>query len=36
MRVLEKCGFELEGILRDEVYKEGTFYNVYYYSRIGS
>ncbi|MEJ2320422.1 MAG: GNAT family protein [Gemmatimonadales bacterium] len=35
MRVLEKCDFELEGILRDEVCKEGTFYNVYYYSRIG-
>ncbi len=36
MRVLEKCGYELEGILRDEVYKEGTFYNLYYYSRISS
>ncbi len=34
MRVLEKCGFELEGMLRDDVYKEGTFYNVYYYSRM--
>lgn len=31
-RVLENCGFELEGILRDEVSKNGSFHDVCYYA----
>ena len=33
MRVLEKCGYQREGILRDEVQKKGTFYEVHHYAR---
>ena len=30
-RVLEKAGFELEGVLRDAIYKNGKLYNKYIY-----
>ena len=30
-RVLEKAGFELEGVLRDAFYKNGKLYNKYIY-----
>jgi [ribosomal protein S5]-alanine N-acetyltransferase len=33
MRVLEKCGYELEGILKQEVYKDGHFYDIHHYAR---
>ena len=33
MRVLEKCGFMQEGILKHEVYRDGTYYDLYYYAR---
>lgn len=32
MRVLEKCGFKLEGILKREVYKDEQFYDVHHYA----
>ncbi|MEL6385328.1 MAG: GNAT family protein [Cyanobacteria bacterium J06626_18] len=33
MRVLEKCGYELEGILKSEVFKDGQFFDIYHYAR---
>lgn len=33
MRVLEKCGYQLEGVLKQEVYKGGTYFDVYQYAR---
>ena len=33
MRVLEKCGYELEGILKSEVAKDGQFFDIYHYAR---
>ncbi|MEM6574144.1 MAG: GNAT family protein [Pseudomonadota bacterium] len=33
MRVLEKCGYGLEGVLRSDVYKNGTYYDIYHYAR---
>ena len=36
MRVLEKCGYKLDGILEKGVYKNGVFMNEYIYSRVHS
>lgn len=33
-RLFEKCGFHKDGILRDRVFKGGTFVDVYTYSRL--
>jgi RimJ/RimL family protein N-acetyltransferase len=33
MRVLEKCGYRQEGFLKDEVYKDGGYFDVYHYAR---
>jgi RimJ/RimL family protein N-acetyltransferase len=33
MRVLEKSGFKLEGILNNSIYKNGEFYNEHIYAR---
>lgn len=33
MRVLEKCGYALEGIFKNEVCKNEAFYNVHYYAK---
>lgn len=33
MRVLEKCGYRLEGVLEYEVFKSGQFFDVYQYAR---
>jgi ribosomal-protein-alanine N-acetyltransferase len=33
MKVLEKCGYELEGILRSEVHKDGAFYDIHHYAK---
>jgi ribosomal-protein-alanine N-acetyltransferase len=33
MKVLEKCGYALEGILRNDIRKNDTFYNVHYYAK---
>ena len=33
-RVLEKAGFELEGVLRDSYFKNGKYYNEYVYGLI--
>lgn len=34
MRVLEKCGYELEGVLRRAVFKAGVYYDTHLYARI--
>ena len=36
MRVLEKCGYECEGIFRKGCYKDGQFYDKHIYARISS
>lgn len=33
-KLFEKCGFEREGILRDRIFKKGTYHNVYSYSLL--
>jgi [ribosomal protein S5]-alanine N-acetyltransferase len=33
MRVLEKCGYQLEGVLRQEVCKQGQYFDLYYYAK---
>ncbi len=33
MRVLEKCGYRLEGVLEFEVYKAGQYFDVYHYAK---
>jgi ribosomal-protein-alanine N-acetyltransferase len=33
MRVVAKCGYELEGVLKSEVQKTGRFYDVHYFAR---
>ena len=33
MRILEKCGYEREAILRDEVRKHGRYYDVHQFAR---
>lgn len=32
MRVLEKCGYELEGILKSEVFKDGNYFDLHHYA----
>lgn len=34
MRVLQKCGFELEGVLRKNIYKNKNFYDQFVYARL--
>jgi [ribosomal protein S5]-alanine N-acetyltransferase len=36
MRVLEKCGYKLEGILQQEVFKEDRYFNIYHYAFYSS
>jgi RimJ/RimL family protein N-acetyltransferase len=36
MRVLEKCGYALEGIFGDEVHKDACFYDIHRYSKYQS
>ncbi len=33
MRVLEKCDYTLEGVLKEEVLKDGHYFDVYHYSK---
>jgi [ribosomal protein S5]-alanine N-acetyltransferase len=33
MRVLAKCGYELEGILKSEVQKQGTYFDLHRFAR---
>ena len=33
MRVLKKCGYVLEGVLKQDVCKGGQFYDVHYYAK---
>jgi ribosomal-protein-alanine N-acetyltransferase len=33
MRVLEKCGYELEGILKGEVKKRGTYFDIHHFAQ---
>jgi len=32
-RVLEKCAFQLEGVFKQEVYKDGTYFDVHHYAK---
>lgn len=34
MRVLEKCGYVLEGVFKREVFKKGQYHDTCYYARI--
>lgn len=34
MRVLEKCGYELEGVFRKGCYKNGQYYDKHIFSRV--
>jgi [ribosomal protein S5]-alanine N-acetyltransferase len=34
MRVLEKCGYGLEGILRQDVFKDGQYFDIHHYALI--
>ncbi|HEY9098395.1 MAG TPA: GNAT family protein [Thiobacillus sp.] len=36
MRVLEKCGYSLEGVFKHEVYKGGNFFDGHYYAKFCS
>ncbi len=36
MRVLEKGGYVLEGVLKQEVYKDGTYYDIHHFAKIVS
>jgi [ribosomal protein S5]-alanine N-acetyltransferase len=33
MRVLEKCGYQREAILKDEVQKSGTYFDIHHFAR---
>ena len=33
IRVLEKCDYELEGVLKNEVYKNDQYYDLYHYAK---
>jgi ribosomal-protein-alanine N-acetyltransferase len=34
MRVLAKCGYDLECVLRAEVYKDGCFFDIHQYAKL--
>ena len=36
MRVLEKCGYQLEGVLRKAIYKNGVYLDEHFYAKISS
>jgi RimJ/RimL family protein N-acetyltransferase len=36
MRVLEKCGYQLEGVLRKAIFKNGLFLDEHLYAKISS
>lgn len=36
MRVLEKCGYQLEGVLRKAIYKNGVYLDEHLYAKISS
>jgi RimJ/RimL family protein N-acetyltransferase len=36
MRVLEKCGYQLEGVLRKAIFKNGIFLDEHLYAKISS
>ena len=36
MRVLEKCEYNLEGILKSEVFKGGQYFDIYHYAKYSS
>ena len=35
MRVLEKCGYDLECVLGAEVHKDGCFFDIHQYAKYG-
>ena len=36
IRMLEKCGFHRDGILRERVYKQGKYFDEYTYSKLAT
>jgi len=36
MRVLEKCGYKLEGIFEKSLFKKGHYFNEHYYAKLNS
>jgi len=36
MRVLEKCGYKLEGVLEKGIFKNGEFFNEHMFARVHS
>ncbi|WP_299490025.1 GNAT family protein [Acaryochloris sp. IP29b_bin.137] len=34
MRVVEKCGYELEGVLKREVFKDGRYYDIHHFAKV--
>jgi RimJ/RimL family protein N-acetyltransferase len=34
MRVLEKCGYELEGVLKLDIFKDNEFHDIHYYAKL--
>lgn len=34
MRVVEKCEYELEGVLKQEVFKDGQYYDVHRFAKV--
>jgi len=33
MKMLEKCGYEIEGVLRNDVLKNGQYYDIHHYAK---
>lgn len=34
IRVVEKCGYELEGVLKREVFKHGQYYDIHHFAKV--
>lgn len=34
MRVVEKCAYELEEVLKQEVFKDGQYYDVHHFAKV--
>lgn len=34
MRVVEKCGYTLEGVLKQEVFKDGQYYDIHHFAKV--
>lgn len=34
MRVVKKCGYKLEGVLKREVYRNGQYYDIHHFAKV--